>query len=162
MRPDRYTEVAHEALCSAFYNMPFVRFLGERADAVNGTDTAWFRICDDPTQEVTPDKHRAVVVAVRYDTEQVISLDLSWLNHANGETLRCGQSLRLVCDPDQEQATMAAAEAAVLRALEVYTDVLNETGVAGPLSENTPESAADDDYDEDFDLAATDEEAGRE
>lgn len=160
--PNGYAEVAKEAICSALYGLAWTRFLGERPDIVTGWDTAWFRLSRDPTIEVSARQDpKQVMVSVTNDTEDTVMVSIEWLNLSGDTVIRGGQRIRIIADPDQPQATEHATEAAVLRVLEIFSDVLNGEGVAGPLEENAPESEAGDPDDPD-DMAASDEEVGRE
>lgn len=144
-KPIPYAEVAKEAVCSAFYGMEQTRFLGERPDPVTGWDVAYFRLSRDPSVQLSARADpKQVMVAVYNDYPESVCVRVEWLNFSGEEVMKGGQYLRFVADPEQEEATQQAAEQAVLRVLTIWSDVLNETGVTGPLEALAPQSAADD------------------
>ena len=157
--PTQFALTAKEAVCSALYGMEFSRFLGERPDVVTGWDVAWFRLSRDPSVELSARADpKQVMVAVFNESESVVVVHISWLNLTGDEPIKGDQYLRFVADPDQQQQTVFASERAVLRVLEVFGDVVQETGVAGPLEDLAPETAFEE---TETDMAKTDEEVGR-
>jgi hypothetical protein len=163
LRPTQFAEMTYEAMCSVFYNLEWVRFLGERPSPVDGSDEAFFRFSEDPTQEhVSPRVNpKVLMVAVGYDTEDIVRVHAEWLNFSGGEVIKGGQTLHIVANPDLRESTERASEAAAVRVLEIWSDILQQSGVAGPLERVAPESEAGD-PDDPADMAASDEEVGRE
>jgi hypothetical protein len=138
-------EVAAEAICSALYNMPFTKFLGERPDDF-GSDVAYFRLSRDPEVDVSARSDpKQVVVAVRKAEEGLVVVQVTWLNLTRGldHPLR-GEKILRVGTIGAEADVRLATEAAVVAVLGVYSDVLAEQGVAGPIDQLAPESEAGD------------------
>lgn len=114
-----------EALCSAFYRMPFTDFLGEQ-DADEGR-IAWFHFGESP-------KDMRVSVRRPKGRDEVLVL-IEWRNYfADGRKPLRGE-LRLVISTYSvaQSQVQPATEEAVIRTLEVYRDVLAEEGVAGKI-----------------------------
>ena len=145
-------EMAAEAVCSALYNMPFSRFLGERPDPDTGLDVAWFRLSQDPGEEVSARSDpKQVMVAVRKVEEGFVTVQVSWLNLTRGHEhpLRGEQVLRISTMGHPQHDVQAATEQAVLKILDIFSDVLAEQGIAGPIQELAPQSQAGDPDDPD-------------
>lgn len=157
---NKIQEVAKEAICSALYNMPFSRFLGERPREGAESETAWFRLSPNPDSNDDP---KQVMVAVECQTPGLVVLQVMWMNTARGwdNRLLGGLFIRIGTVASDDYAVKQATEQAVLRVLEIYNDVLTQTGVAGPVEEAAPESDAGDEDDPD-DMARSDAEVGRE
>lgn len=138
-------EVAAEAICSALYNMPFVKFLGERPDQF-GSDVAYFRLSRDPHVALSARSDpKQIVVAIRKAEEGLVVVQITWINVSRGfdHPLR-GEKICRVGTIGSQQDIQLATEQAVLTVLDVYADVLAEKGVAGPIEELAPPSAAGD------------------
>ena len=159
----RLQEVAHEAICSALYSMPFTRFLGERPDPVDGGEVAWFRLSRDPSVEKVNVREdpKIVVVSVSQEPAEIVRVRAEWLNVSAGfdQRLRGSFNFRIPTSARDEAVIRKACEEVVVRVLEVFKEVLAGTGVAGPIDALAPESAYEETED---DLARTDEEVGRE
>lgn len=130
-------EVA-EALCSALYQMPFVEFLGEKdlpwLDPVgNGGEQearhAFFHVGEKP-------KDMRVTVIRPSQTEMVL-LRIEWRNYKTDprNPLKCEQTVHISTYAATQAMLGEPTEAAVLRVLEVYRDVLAEEGVAGLIGD---------------------------
>lgn len=143
-------EVGHEALCSAFYSLPFSRLLGERPGGANDSEVAYFRLCNDPGQLVSARQDpKQVTVEIRQDEDGLIVVTAGWLN-LSGDTVAKGtQVFRIPTLNASEAQVRASTEQVVVRVLNIYTDVLQGTGVAGPIENIAPESEAGDPDDPD-------------
>lgn len=121
-----------EALCSAFYRMPFVEFLGEgpTLDAEqNGPGHAgFFHFGEKPT-----DMRITVVRRNRVDEVDVLA---EWRNmHADPRNPLHGMQRFTVITFGKDQTELGpATESVVLRVLEMYQQVLAGTGIAGDIS----------------------------
>lgn len=139
-------ELASEALCSALYNLPFSRFLGERPDEHDGRDVAWFRLSRDPEVEQSARSDpKQVMVAVRKVEAELVVVQVSWLNISRGldHPMRGEQVFRVGTNGSQPDV-MAATEQAVLAVLSIFDDVVTGRGVAGPIEQLAPPSEAGD------------------
>ena len=141
-------EMASEAVCSALYNLPFSKFLGERPDTDTGLDVAWFRLSRDPDTNVSAKADpKQVMVAVRREpVAGHVVVQVSWLNLTRGHAhpMRGEQRFRIATTGHPQHAVQEATAQAVLKVLEIYGDVLTESGVAGPLLDIAPKSEAGD------------------
>lgn len=124
-----------EALCSAFYNMPFTQFLGETISEDTGEWAAWFHFGEKP-------KDMRVVV-VRPSDREVVVVKVVWRNyHADPRNPLRGEQLLVVnCDRAAQMDLHGATEDVALKVLELFKQVLSEEGVAGRISDlvETPE-----------------------
>lgn len=127
----------YEALCSALYRMPFAEFLGEK-DIEDGR-TGWFHIGEKP-------KDMRVSITIP-DKRDEIAVIVSWLNHFSDarQPLLGQQSLKVSTYAAVQQQIEPAVEAVILRVLEIYQQVLAETGVAGKISELVEDPGTDSD-----------------
>ena len=138
--------LGYEALCSALYNMPFVKFLGERPDDF-GSDVAWFRLSRDPDVDVSARSDpKQVMVAIRQAEEGLLIVQVAWLNVSRGfdHPLRGEKILRIATNGQVMPDVQLATEQAVLSILDVYSDVLAESGIAGPIENLAPPTEAGD------------------
>lgn len=147
-------EVAAEALASAIYNMPFSRFLGEADDPAEKAlirPVVWFNLSRDPDHKVSArDDHKQVVVGIYQLEEGLIEVRVTWLNLSGGLTVLPGaQTFYLTTLTADEAMLRVSTEQIILRVLDIYTDVLEGTGVAGPIELVAPESFAGDEDDPD-------------
>lgn len=138
-------EMTKEAICSALYSMPFTRFLGEVEDVGTGKDVAWFRLYVDPTVDkvnVRTDP-RVLVVGVQEDLLDIVTVTVQWLNLSAGfdNPMRGQEYLRIPTGRLNEVALHSATEQVVTLILDMYKQVLAQTGIAGPIEELAPESA---------------------
>jgi len=146
--PDMQTVTA-EAICSALYNLPFSTFVGELPNKEKN-EMAVFRLGEKP---------KSVLVQVIREPNGIVCVRSLYMNYSGSEPLMGDLSIRLLTSGQTQAALNDPTTQAVVRVLEVYRDVLEETGVAGPIEELAPESNAEETEE---DMAATDEEAGRE
>jgi hypothetical protein len=125
-------EYVAEAICSALYNMDLVTFLGERDDDITGNLVTWFRIGEKP---------KAVRVAVFREAEGIVAVRGEWLNYTGDplNPLLGSLTIRISTHAEQEADLQPPTTQAVVRMLEIYRDVLEEDGVAGPLEALAPE-----------------------
>lgn len=156
---NRAQEVCAEAICSALYNGPFTTFLGERDDPFTGQLVTWFRLSEHPGEDVSA-RHdpKQVMVAVRRTKDGNVETQVAWLNISGGEVLKGQQTLRVSTYTKNEAMLREATQQVVVRVLEIFRDVLQGTGVAGPIEG----LAAPEAEDQEFDLARTDAQVGRE
>jgi hypothetical protein len=142
-------EVAAEAICSALYNMPYVTFLGERPDDF-GSDVAYFRLAASPAGTNARKDPKQVVVAIRKAEAGLVVIQVTWYNISRGldHPLRGEKILRVGSNAPLHDVQLAT-EQAVLAILDIYTDVLGGTGVAGPIEDLAPPSEAGDPDDPD-------------
>jgi hypothetical protein len=141
----RLQEMTKEAICSALYGMEFTRFLGEQADPVVGSDVAWFRLSPTPDREKVDwrqDPH-FLMVRVQEDVMELVTVTCQCINVSGGEPLRAEVVLRIPTENVPEVQLHAATEQTVLRILDLYKQVLDQTGIAGPIEETAPESEYD-------------------
>lgn len=112
-----------EALCSALYQMPWSEFLGEQ-DTPEGGRVAWFHIGEKPKDM------RVAVIRSKPGQSEDVRVQIEWRNFALN---RPGRLTVHILTYEATQTTLRRnTEAAVLKVLEIYKDVLEETGVAGP------------------------------
>ena len=136
----------YEALCAALYRMPFAELLGEKdlPSEENGglARWGWFHIGTAPLD-------MRVAIVMPQGVEHV-RVKIEWRNyHADAHNpLRCEQTVTISTYAATQADLFGPTEAAVLRVLEVYQDVLAETGVAGNI-EALAEVEEDEDEDED-------------
>lgn len=156
-------EMTYEALCSALYNLPFSRFLGERPDQDTGNETAWFRLTQDPTVERVNVRENPKImrIAIRKEAEGIITVKAEWPNVHSGQMLFGEKNFHIPTLDVAQHDLMEATTGVITTILEDFGDILSGTGVAGDIADLAPESAAGE-VDDDDDLAATDAEAGRE
>ena len=137
-------EVA-EAICSALYQMPFAEFLGERDEPVNMPEEqmarhAFFHIGEKP-------KDMRVTV-IRPEKAEVVAVRIEWRNyHADPRNpLKCEQTLRISTYAATQAMLGEPTQAAVIRVLEIYRDILAEEGVAGRIADlvDAPEESDED------------------
>lgn len=133
-------EVA-EAFCSALYMMPFAEFLGE-TDHEDGSWSAWFHLGENP-------KDMRVTVHRPADRE-FVDLKVEWRNYwADARNpLKAEQTLAVSTYAATQDDLGPATQLAMTRVLEIFKDVLEETGVAGDISllqqnEEVPETVED-------------------
>lgn len=123
-------DVVYEALCSAFYQMPFAEFLGEKdLKEPNRTGrTGWFHLGDAP-KDMRVEIHRP-------EKRDAVEVRFDWRNyHADPRNpLRGSQTVSISTYAATQAILMQPVQDAVVRALEIYQDVLSETGVAGEIS----------------------------
>jgi len=148
-------ELVYEAIASALYNNPFCRFEGEYPGE-DGRDVWRGTLQENPqVYKAFRNDPKQVRLAIKYLREDFVIVTVIWRNVAMPENMTGLQELRIHCKFGED--LRQAAEAAVVRCLEVFRDVLGGTGVAGELKEGEePE------IDPETDLARTDEEVGRE
>lgn len=133
-----------EALCSAFYNMPFSEFLGE-VDTEEG-HVAYFHLGEKPK-----DMRVSVITFDNGENEpnrDMVGVRCEWRNYHAGEVLKGEHTGYLSAYAATRSAYQFATEQAVVRALELYRDVIEEKGVAGNIAdlvETKEESGAEDD-----------------
>lgn len=144
-------EETYEALMGTFY-----RFTEVKADLLGETDDrdesgpvriGWWHIGESP---------RDIRVAIILPTmgKDEVRLRIEWKNYSADarNPLKGEQVLSISTYAADQHQLMAATEAAVLRVLEVYREVLLEEGVAGSIEALAPESEYDPEQDdgEDF------------
>lgn len=115
---------AAEAICGALHRLSF-DVLGESEDGAS----TWFYRGRSP-KDVRIEVVRSALAAS-------VLVNIEWRNLSTGTARRGRQTLQIDvrgAGSDVFQAT----ERAVLRCLEIYRDVLQGTGVAGPGAEATP------------------------
>lgn len=124
-----YQLEASEAVCSALYQMPFTEFLGEQEHPLTGEHVAWFHLGEKP-------KDMRVAVVMPHEKEEV-RVVIEWRNYfTDGRNPLKGEQTLTISTYSTDQAEVrAACEQAVLKVLEVFTDVLQEEGVAGQISD---------------------------
>lgn len=149
-------ETGAEAVCSALYNMPFVKFLGERPDPAGSGDVAWFRLSQNGDKDVPARQDpKQVLVAVYQEDGGLVTVAAHWLNLSGGTVLKAGQVFRVPTENTPDQQVRLAIEQVVLRVLGIYQDVLQQEGVAGDVEEAlkpyTETDEIDDEEDEDVD-----------
>lgn len=153
----RMQEMTKEAICSALFGMSFTRFLGEQPD--QGTDVAWFRLYNRPDQEHVDWRTdpRFLMVNVREDVMGLVTVHCECINLSGGadSPLRAAVDFRIPTENVEEAVLRQATEETVLRILELYKEVLAQTGLAGPIEDLAPESEAGDEDDE-SDMAVKD------
>jgi len=133
-------EVA-EAICSALYQMPFVEFLGEK-------DLPWYNVLhgegEQPEQEArhawfhVGEKPKDMrVTVIRPSKAELVQVRIEWRNYfADGrQPLKGEQTLNISTYAATQAMLQQPTEAAVVRVLELYRDILTESGVAGRLSD---------------------------
>lgn len=127
-------EMGYEALSSAFYNMPFSQWLGERKDPYNGNIiTNWFVLRESPHAPAV----RVSVTPTLVDLD-VIRVRAEWYNDSGPERLKAEQTFHIpVYDEGQIRL---ATEDVVVKVLNIYADVIGGVGVAGPISKLAPET----------------------
>ena len=141
----------NEALCSAFYNMPFVEFLGEQDDVPvedyeGRKDTArlaWFHVGERP-------KDMRVTV-IRPTRKEEVRVRAEWRNYfADGRNPLKGEQTFTISTYAASQAELEpATEQVVLKVLELFQQVLSEDGVAGAISDLVEDTKAEDEEVED-------------
>lgn len=121
-----------EAICSAFYQMPFTEFLGEFEE--KGEWKAWFHIGEKPKDmRVTITRHRD-----HDDVKFVVEWLNFWADARN--PLKCQQTLTISTAGAIMSDLHLPTQAAVERCLEIYRDVLTGEGVAGEISKLQPDA----------------------
>lgn len=126
-------EVA-EALCSAFYKMPFVELLGEKdmpyaCPEEQEARYAWFHFGEKP-------KDMRVTV-IRPSKREAVMVKMEWRNYFSDgrQPLKGEQTLTITTYATSVQDCQQAAEQVVLKVLETYQQVLSEDGVAGKIAD---------------------------
>lgn len=134
-----------EALCSAFYQMPFTDFLGEKefgyvvpGHGEQPARYAWFHLGQKP-------KDMRVTI-IRADKAEQVIVKAEWRNYfADGRNPLKGEQTFTIPTYAATQADLGpATQEVVVKVLELYRQVLSEEGVAGRLSD-LQESAPEDD-----------------
>lgn len=125
-----------EAICSALYQLPFTEFLGEADHPDEEGETCrmmWFHVGERP-------KDMRVTV-VRPERKEEVRVKIEWRNyHADARNPLKGEMTLRISTYAATQAMLGpATQDAVVRVLEVYRDVLAEEGVAGQISDLTPD-----------------------
>lgn len=131
---DRDTVNAAEAMVGAIYRLPQAEFLGETDQPRDGKaeHCYYFHI------GTAPKDMRAVVLYGDVEPN-VVQLHLVWRNYSADARKPLLGSLDLRVSTLGSQSAIAdATTQAVVRVLEVYKDVLTETGVAGDISKLAP------------------------
>lgn len=157
-------EHVFETLSSWLYNLPQTDHLGEREDQSNrGHSENWFRFSRHAGQAVPAkeDPKQMVVVVRREKGDHAVAVLVTWLNMSGPDPIRGEQSLRVSTYMASEPEVKLAVESLSLRVLDIFKDVLEGTGVAGPLDMRAPKHEETDPEFE-HDLARSDEEVGRE
>lgn len=120
--------------------MPFTELISE-FDTVQGERQTWFHFGEKP-------KDMRVRVSYK-DSSPEVMVQLEWHNRPLNK--KGTQLIRIPTYDDLGQGQlMQATEMGVLRTLQVFGDVLNEEGVAGP----TPEELEPEEDDDEEDAAA--------
>lgn len=139
-------EVVSEAVCSALYTLEFSRFLGERDDpGAGGNLVTWFILGSE--------HYRQVRVSVRRENNDRhdVSVNVEWLNVSAGtDEPLVGRLAIVISTLDTEENLKAPTTQAVVRILEIYRDVLEQDGVAGPLENLAPEPEEETDPEDDM------------
>lgn len=129
INPTLHQEAA-EAICSALYNTGF-EALGE----TEGGRVTWFHRGTHP-KDVRVRVERSVLADFVY-------VVVEFRNLSNGARLKGEQKFEVYAGPTADRFGIAdATQKAVIGVLEVFRDVLAESGVAGPLADrvdNPPE-----------------------
>lgn len=116
-----------EALCSAFYQMPFAEFLGEQEE--EDYWVAWFTIGERP---------KNMRVSVRRPRKRdVVEVLVEWRNYAADarNPLKGEQTLTISTYAATPAMLGPATQDAVVKVLELYRQVLAEEGVAGKIAD---------------------------
>lgn len=124
-----------EALCSAFYQMPFVEFLGEQEE--EDFWVAWFTVGERP---------KNMRVSIRRPRERdVVEVMVEWRNYAADprHPLKGEQTLTISTYAATPAMLGPATQDTVVKVLELYRQVLAEEGVAGKISELVEETETD-------------------
>lgn len=135
----RKQEVVAEAICSALYGMGFTTFLGESDDPETQELMTWFRLGENPT---------AVVVCVRRHKGGLVTADVTWVNRSGEALLGGSQILSVATNSAVEADLVDPTSNAVVKILEIYRDVIEGIGVAGPLEALAPERAPEADVED--------------
>ena len=149
-------EVVAEAIRSAFYSYEFVELLGE------GRHDKWPESSNNTFHRFGERGRQCVLVTVsemyRGDKKGCVVVTYEWLNLSGESVIRGTETGVINCNIPSEEARSLdpAATNAVQRALLIYRDVLEGTGVAGPIQDLAPESN-NDETDEDDESEAPDE-----
>lgn len=119
-----------EAIASALYKMPFVEFLGEDDrpdDEGEMCRMMWFHVGERP-------KDMRVTI-LRPERKEEVRLLIEWRNYfADGRNPLKGERTVRISTYAATHAMLAQpTQAAVLRVLETYRDLLSEEGVAGQI-----------------------------
>jgi hypothetical protein len=107
-----------EAICSALHRLSF-EFIGETEDKVS----TYFR-------RGTKPKHMRIEV-LRSSLAPMVIVNVDFYNLSSGEP-KFGHITQQVDVRGSKTDVMAATEKSVLRCLEIFKDILDGTGVAGP------------------------------
>lgn len=126
----------YEALCSALYQMPFTEFLGEKD--IEGGRAGWFHIGEAP-------KDMRVQITIPDQRDEIVVL-AEWRNYFADarEPLLGAQQMTVSTYAAIQQQVEPAIEDVLLRVLNLYKEVLAETGVAGKISDLVEDSGTDD------------------
>lgn len=122
MSTDLQAEAA-EALCSALYRLPFSEFVGERD--IDGGHEMFFHLGQHPRD--------IRVTVIRPADPSTVLVRIQWRNLHCGVVLAGSQTLTISTYMATRSQVAETTQSAILRVLEVYKDVLEGTGVAGPL-----------------------------
>lgn len=132
LQPETY-----EAICSALYQMPFAEFLGE-VDSEEGR-VGYFHIGEKP---------KDMRVGITMHKSGDVRLLVEWRNYAADarNPLKGEKRMRLITDMVTESTLKIGTEKVITTILEIYSDVLHETGVAGMIADlvESPETESDD------------------
>lgn len=138
-----------EALCSALYQMPFSEFLGERD--IDGDHDMIFHLGEKPKD--------IRVSVIRPKEPATVLVRIEWHNLTGGTILRGSQTLTISTYMNDRAQAQEPVQRAVVRVLEVYKDVLQGTGVAGPIAA-LQKSEEESEPEEDWTPHATDYDPG--
>lgn len=131
----------YEALCSAFYQMPFAEFLGEKDLTTEDQQgrTGWFHLGEKP-KDIRVEIHKP-------DQKDIVEVRYDWRNyHADPRNpLRGSQKITISTYAATQAILAQPVQDAVVRGLEIYQDVLNETGVAGLIEKLVEHDETEDD-----------------
>jgi len=135
-------DVTFEALCSALYRLPFAEHLGgadERYDN-DVSEAQYFHVGERP-------KDMRVTV-LKPQREEMVNVRVQWKNYAADarHPLQGQQNITVLTSVPDLIALQEATAKAIERVLQIYTDVLEEKGVAGlgPLMPVDPNDDEDD------------------
>jgi hypothetical protein len=141
MSQDQAIAEAAEAVCGALHRLDF-QFLGESEDGAS----TWFHRGQYPKD--------VRIEVVRSALAPMVLVNLTWRNLSE-RPIQIGRKTLQVDVRGAQQAVFEATETAVLRCLQIFRDVVEGEGVAGPgiLKPITPIDSGD------LDAPETDDEA---
>jgi hypothetical protein len=118
---------AQEALCSAFYNMPFTEFLGEQE--TEHDFLAWFTFGERP-------KNMRVCV-IRPKGKDEVRVKVEWRNYSADprHPLKGEQNFTVSTYAATMAMLFGPVQAVAEKVLGIFHDVLSEEGVAGKIAE---------------------------